>query len=482
MQPSSGQRGEPAFALDTNFVLVSDGRFRAPAGCTYIELREGSSSKTVSQISSIYDYRSAFKVQSTVSVGDATGELVKTSLSASYEEVRSMMTKQNRVITQSVLQMRLFKLSVVQDRTALAPELLRYLTYLPATVGREHDMFFERFGTHYSQAVVFGGRVSQASSVSRDEYERSLQQGVTLKSSGTATIEGVQVSGEHQADMTDTRRTEQASSFTADRIRVTGGEGVPTSSTDFWDKTVDDKPAAIEIELKPLYELLVPRYFPDDTNLPVRRKALEDATRAYLTAHGHPLDESPLQVGDRVTLALAGSARPRPLSSTREFASTPVLATNDDGRAASRVWTIGFVDANGAVTTTPSGHPDTDRFDDARIIALVAGDGLSVLDAQSGSDATYAIGDGLTGVSANGGPSSRWSVTHVTETGRSEIVDGDYLKFQSQWLYSATDEPGFLLGETNADDPAQRVYSFGQRDQPGCVWRITRVDVHRAGA
>jgi hypothetical protein len=61
-----------------------------------------------------------------------------------------------------------------------------------------------------------------------------------------------------------------------------------------------------------------------------------------------------------------------------------------------------------------------------------------------------------------------------TSRPRTDLVDGDYVRFESQWQ-DEDGELGFLVGETDRNDPAQRVYAFGD-DQPprASIWRLLR--------
>jgi hypothetical protein len=57
---------------------------------------------------------------------------------------------------------------------------------------------------------------------------------------------------------------------------------------------------------------------------------------------------------------------------------------------------------------------------------------------------------------------------------RSTIIDGDFVQLRSRWR-GPDDEYGYLLGEADERDKAQRVYAFGQKTQNGSVWQITRI-------
>jgi hypothetical protein len=103
------------------------------------------------------------------------------------------------------------------------------------------------------------------------------------------------------------------------------------------------------------------------------------------------------------------------------------------------------------------------------------------LDAQDGADENYDKGVGLTAASG-AKPSqqtTQWKLVladnrkaEVRLNLGKEIVDGDYVRLQSQWL--APDEQSLGYLQSDFRDAAQRVFSFGGKSGPGTVWRMSR--------
>jgi len=83
---------------------------------------------------------------------------------------------------------------------------------------------------------------------------------------------------------------------------------------------------------------------------------------------------------------------------------------------------------------------------------------------------------GLTAANAasTGNPPARWKAALADIRARTDIVDGDRPRLRSQWQDS-DGQFGFLMGESNPQDPAQRVYGFGKTAvRRGTIWRISR--------
>jgi endonuclease/exonuclease/phosphatase family metal-dependent hydrolase len=98
------------------------------------------------------------------------------------------------------------------------------------------------------------------------------------------------------------------------------------------------------------------------------------------------------------------------------------------------------------------------------------------LDAQSGRDDEYFIGDGLTRADESDAQkeSVQWRLQQAYPSQSQDLVEGDYLKLQTLWE-NFDGEYGYLQGETYAQDAKQRVFSFGNGSSDnGCYWNIVK--------
>jgi hypothetical protein len=242
-----------------------------------------------------------------------------------------------------------------------------------------------------------------------------------------------------------------------------------------WAMKVDEKPAPLQIKLRPLYDLLTADFFPDDKEITTKQKLLKDEIEDYIRSNGHDARKAILKYGDDVVLLLAAEGPQRYLSAAdgsyaRTSVSTEPAAPGQDDYLR---WTIVHAD-------DPGGRGDINT---GKTVALRNARTGQYLDAQAGSDEIYDVGDGLTaatGTSASD-ETTQWKVRLADDRLRNEIVDGDFVRFQSQWR-DPDDELGFLKGEANHHDPDQRVYSFGRSSSPrGTIWVISRLDDDRSG-
>jgi len=98
------------------------------------------------------------------------------------------------------------------------------------------------------------------------------------------------------------------------------------------------------------------------------------------------------------------------------------------------------------------------------------------LDAKSGKDEDYDMGEGLTFANQNDPQknSVKWKIERVDQSNDQEIVEGDYLKLKTEWKNDGGNK-GYLKGEPNFEESKQRVFSFGKgRSETGCYWRVVK--------
>ena len=354
-------------------------------------------------------------------------------------------------------------LKLSQSGLKVSKSLGAAVTKLPRETGRPYTEFLENFGTHYASEVTFGGRAYQRIRLKEVEYSDFLEEAINVGAEVKATFEIAKLKGtagvqdKRSAKFVDTIKT------TTDDMKFAGGTPSDGSFSG-WARTVYDRPAPIKVTLKSVSDILPKEFFPDDGFIGDKQTIMKGEIDKYLRLNGKDTQKCVLHYGDQIFLSLVAKGPVRCLSAdSKTYARTSQLG-REPNAAQSLRWVIV--------------HPDDpQRKDEVRMGGVVALQSASggYLDARAGTDANYAKGQGL--AAANGAqpnaPPARWTVTLADDRKRNEIADGDYLRLQTQWKNS-DGYLGYLKGEADSRDPAQRVYSRGKLPAPGTIWRISR--------
>jgi hypothetical protein len=464
----AGAKFPMAFQMD-KFDDVGDGSYQKPECTEHMPLAGGEQHSTTAALSCSYDLHSFNKVDGSVAVSDPTGELFSASLSASYEQTRDETESRKKVVTYTSQTVNTYRLAMRSDKGAVqaSRDLAAAVAGLTTSPTAEYKQFVNRFGTHYAHEVLFGGRIYQRIVVEEEDYSTFLEEGLNVQGEASATFEIAK--GTVKAGVEDKRSQKfvNATKNSTEDIRWVGG--TPQHLSDMWAVSVERQPAPIQVVLRPLYDLLTAVFFPDEAEIATKQNLLQDEIDAYIRSNGHDARKAILQYGDEVTLLLAAKGPQRYLSAAdstyaRTSQSSDPAAPGHDG---SLRWIIVAADDPGRKGDIKTGE----------IVALRSASTGQYLDAQAGSDETYYQGDGLTAASGarTNENTTRWKLDLADDRMRDEIVDGDYVRFQSQWR-DPDDELGYLQGEANYRDPSQRVYSFGSSSPPrGTIWVVSRL-------
>jgi hypothetical protein len=454
-----------AIAFD-DFDSIPDDRFQKPACTDYSPATGGSFASRATSLSSSYDFHSLVKQEGTVTVSDATGQLFSATLSASYIQTRDNTNSHSSVTTYTSQLVRAYKLSLKDAGLKLDSGFTQAVAELPETdAGSAYALFIGHFGTHYGKEALFGGRMYQRITIDDADYSSFLEEGLNVAAEAKATFDVAagQASAAQQSNRS--QKFVEATKSSTDAIVFAGGN--PQSMIDMWSQTVADQPAPIQIELGPLYELLTKDLFPSDSAIAVKQKLLTNAIEDYLLAKGDDVRRALLHYGDELVISLAGEGAQRFISAAQpQFARTTGCSDpRNPGHDTPLRWTI--VNAADPTLTRDVQVGDT--------VALKSAGG-AYLDAQAGHDGTYAVGDGLTAPTGQSPdvPSTQWRVALADTRPRNAIVNGDYVRLQSQWQ-DPDGQLGYLLGEADARNAAQRVYAFGDEKPPrASIWQLSR--------
>lgn len=461
---NKGRSGVCAFSL-TEFENIPDGTASKPVGTGYQVDPGGAYDHRVLEISSVYDYKSSMSEEGSLKVSDPTGAAFSASLSTSFTHTRNDTEKNDSIVTYTSEKLTLWDLKVLTGDKAptLSAELQLALAALPTEVSaNSHDSFFSKFGTHFARRVVYGGRLTQRISVGRRDYESFLEDGVNVSADVEATFDICKAGGKIGGQDTRSQNFKTARSVSVESITYVGGTA-PQALFDMWAMNVKDAPGPVSIDFDPLYTLLTPDRFPTLVDVVKRNEALQRATDSYLSSNGHDCAHEALKSGDVIMLSAVVGGGGKYLRAEGSCTTVGVRATPSTPDCQ---WVV-------VSATDPS---STERLQTNVPIALRNVANGAYLDARSGTDDTYAVGDGLTAVNAKtpNADSAQWTAQLVRNQGRSELIDGDYVQFHRRWR-DADGNYGYLLHDARADAQMAELFSFGRSGQKGTVWRIDRV-------
>jgi MAC/Perforin domain len=449
------------------FVDTGDKTAQYPACMDYGPLSGGSYASVATEISSTFDFHSFSQQAGSLTVSDPTGALFSATVSASFTDTRDTTQSHTAMSTYTNATVHSYWLRLHDDGFKLDPELTAAVGALPATDNGSgaYAQFIKKFGTHYATYAMLGGMMHQRITIDSADYSSFLEDGLSVSAEATATFDVAAGKASASGQKTISQKFAAATKSTTEGIVYAGGD--QTGTYDNWSSWVKDKPAPIKIELAPLYGLLTTAHFPTDKDIQKKQQLLKTAIETYLTRNGENVSNEVMHYGDEVVIALGSNGAPRYLSSDQQqFTHTTGSSDpNDPGRDTSLRWTL----VNAA---DPAATGEVKAGD---LVALKCSDG-TYLDAEAGHDDSYMVGDGLTAPTGKGlsAAATQWKVLLAAPRPRTEIVDGDLVRFQSQWQ-DPDQQLGYLLGEPDANDAAQRVYAFGKKTPPGAsIWGLSR--------
>ncbi|MEO1592975.1 MAG: MAC/perforin domain-containing protein, partial [Cyanobacteria bacterium J06632_22] len=205
------------------------------------------------------------------------GKFLPFSNSSSYQKFKTARTRDRSIYTVT-------KADYIDYSLALNPDSIRGLQIdapfraeverLPATVSPEHYLtFINRFGTHVSTHVDFGGLAYRCIRLNESLYQELTQRGVDLQIEAAKLFDV----GFSKQDQSVTLREISESS---EVFRVNGG--LPSQDWGAWFASIKEDPAPVKMDLMPLHELFTRDFFPGDSDIDAKRQLMEMSVEAYL--------------------------------------------------------------------------------------------------------------------------------------------------------------------------------------------------------
>lgn len=424
----------------------------------------GITASTTEELFSSYDVQQNFKLAANVALSDVTGQLFSFSLSSSFEKENREIGQQEQVKTFTEQRVTFYKLKLDDSKQKqVDPYFISLVENLPGSV----STLIEEFGTHYASEVSLGGQAYQKLAFNKEEYVTMKDNKINVKSEASMAFKIVKsnTSIETATGLHEEFRNKILNK--AEEITYSGGETLDFNS---WSNTVRNSPVPIRVKLVPLYELVNKDYFLTLPDIEGKYQKLKEQIDQYIQTGVNP-SQCRIRYGDELQLSIVAERGEKRYLSIENDVHYTVTKADTPGISGAQLptakWQILPVDAKDMGEIVKVGD----------VVLLKRGSSEKYLDAQSGRDDEYYPGDGLTSADeshAQQEESVKWKVELAYETDRKEIVEGDFVKFQTLWQNS-DNEYGYLQGEFDSKEPKQRVFSFGNgRRDNGSNWKITR--------
>ncbi|OCQ95056.1 hypothetical protein BCD64_27215 [Nostoc sp. MBR 210] len=455
------------FDLEATIPLL-DGSGIKSSEVLHISESSGLLDATTAVIFSAYDFQSFLHQNINFNINDSIGELFAYSRSSTYENIIQETEYNDNILIYTKVSINNYRLQIDNAKTQ---KLNSYFQKIVADIYHKSSLLIKEFGTHYAHTVFYGGQAYHKLIFAKEDYISMVGNHINIKNEAQSTFE-ILKAGNLIATASNLNQ------FFRNQIENQDEQinySSRTQSPNFYDwvKSVKTAPVPIKLELLPIYNLLTKEYFPEDKNIEQKQIYLKNEIDKYIINNGHNPSQSVIRYGDEIEISITSEGQPHYLCHTDKVQYTKTeseLQYLSGNHLQKYRWKI--------LATKQEDFNQTVRNDDLVVLQNQASN--LYLDAKSGRDETYFPGEGLTSANQNNPQvvSAKWKIEQLNLAERREVVDGDYLRLQTQWK-NDDDEYGYLKGETSLttdEEQKERVFSFGKgRHQSGCYWKINKV-------
>ena len=275
--------GEAASVLDENKTIP------IPKNTRYIPGSRGSSYidaqtkilYTESDVQKLFS--SGFGGQFGSAITRLVGAVLPFSLSASYANFKQTRTAEKSVCAFTKYDYVHYELDLnleVGRSLWLNRNFRSAVAQLPLTAATTYAYidFIDKFGTHLSTQVTYGGLVHHSVQLNQSVHASVVRRGIDLAGEAKKVF---QAKYRNQSQDSAYREISERSESL---VFCGGNEGA-----DDWVASVKQDPAPIHLDLLPLHEILTDEFFPEDRQIAQKRSLLATTTQAYLENNSPPL-------------------------------------------------------------------------------------------------------------------------------------------------------------------------------------------------
>lgn len=267
-----------------------------PKGTHFIPSGGGSLNIQTQMLHTVRDVQTLFSSTLNLGILSLVRGLLPFSGSGSYQNFKKTLNEEKKLLalTQAKLVDYALELDLSPEQLNLGNSFQKAITALPTEPQADaYREFIDKFGTHFSKKVVFGGLAHQRLSLEASTYSELMQEGANLEAQAQALFE-LQLSNQTTSDLKREIREN------AEEIHFNGG--TPSKNLDLWLKSVREDPAPVEMELIPLSVLFVSAFFLEDEAIDQKRALMEQAVDTYLEQEAEQVEwelwKSPTFGGD----------------------------------------------------------------------------------------------------------------------------------------------------------------------------------------
>ena len=223
--------------------------------------------------------------------------------SFSYKKFKRARTEERSIYTVTKADYIDYTLSLPEETLSELPldkQFVRAVEQLSSTPNVEqYKKFIEKFGTHVSTEIKFGGLAYRCIRLNETLYTELSQRGTNLQLEAGKLFK-LGFSNQEQGVV------EREISESSETFRVNGGR--PSADWASWFMSIQADPAPVKMELEPLYELLTADFFPRDRQIKRKQQLMRDSLSAYFDRNA---DKPQWELWQSVAL---GSHRGKPFS------------------------------------------------------------------------------------------------------------------------------------------------------------------------
>ncbi|MEL6555708.1 MAG: MAC/perforin domain-containing protein, partial [Cyanobacteria bacterium J06621_11] len=293
------------FSPDAGEVIRGENNLLKPKGSNYTPGASGGSSvnSRTQILHTASDTEALFANTLGGGILSLVSKILPFSNSFSYKKFKRARTEERSIYTVTKADYIDYTLSLPEERLSELPldqQFVRAVEQLPTTPNTEqYKSFIEKFGTHVSTEVKFGGLAYRCIRLNETLYTELSQRGTNLQLEA-GKLFNIGFSNQEQGVV------EREISESSETFRVNGGR--PSADWDSWFMSIQADPAPVKMELEPLYELLTVDFFPRDRQIEQKKQLMRDSLSAYFDRNA---DKPHWELWQSVAL---GSQRGKPFS------------------------------------------------------------------------------------------------------------------------------------------------------------------------
>ncbi|RUR72794.1 MAC/perforin domain-containing protein [Chlorogloeopsis fritschii PCC 9212] len=266
---------------------------------------------------STYDFQQKFSQNVSLGVGIPQGFAF--SNSTTYNKVEQETRTRTNLYSYTQVEFIDHELRLLLHQTDFLPigeELYQAVLALPSVANKQaYRQFIDKFGTHFSTNVAFGGRAYQFIKMSREDYRRMVLEGINVSVEAEGTFKNV--TGQVGSG-TETQKSKIfRSTVERGRENIQWIGGTPNRDLNTWLQTIRQDPVPTKLQLYPLYELFTKERFPEDSAIAQKQKLMRESVEQYIQTQGHqsrsttPSDWEVVAEDVTVSLAAANGQKSR---------------------------------------------------------------------------------------------------------------------------------------------------------------------------